>query len=489
MASFVTSVDGTRIAFDRFGQGPPVVVVGGLLCDRERTQELAEQLAQHLSVINYDRRGRGESGDTAPYSVEREVEDLAALIAEAGGAASVYGHSSGAGLALAAAASGLPVTRLVLHEPPYGSDDEESQRAARELAESVRAAVAADRRVEAIRLFMQEAGMPPEMVEGMASDPKMLALAPTMPYDHDVMGDFSRGGTVPEHLVRGIATPTLVIAGGASPEFFLETAAQIAELLPNGKYTVLEGQDHGAPAEVVAPVVAEFLTASSCRQSAGCCLRPFCRVRSRLLVPGDELLLDGGGHGALCSTHRGGASLPVVGLTEAGGDGMNARGRDSSAAGTERVRRFQLPWRGVVVLLAMIMGWMLPSSIGSAQTSGAQTRACSRLQAALARVGDRGAAAQALSSRLQRLGCTTSGPTSTSSSGPTSTLVTTTTGAPGTSVPGGSTTSSVFAGTTVPGGSTTTTVPGGTTVPGPTTSIPSPSTTVPGGTSPPPPLP
>jgi len=119
MTSYVTSADGTQIAFDRFGQGSPVVVVSGIFCDRQTTQELAEQLAQQFSVINYDRRGRGDSGDTAPYAVEREVEDLGALIAEAGGTASVYGHSSGAGLALNAAASGLPITRLVLHEPPY----------------------------------------------------------------------------------------------------------------------------------------------------------------------------------------------------------------------------------------------------------------------------------------------------------------------------------------------------------------------------------
>lgn len=262
MTNFATSADGTRIAFDRLGEGPPVVVVGGIFNDRQTTQALAERLAQEVSVINYDRRGRGESGDTPPYAVEREVEDLGALIAAAGGTASVYGHSSGAGLALNAAARGLPISRLVLHEPPYGLDDEESQRTARELAENVRAALAEERPGDAIKLFFSDWGMPPEMVEGMASDPKMLALAPTMPNDFEVMGDF-QGGTIPEDLVRAVTMPTLVIAGGASPEFFRETAARIAELLPNGKRTVLEGQDHGAPAKVVAPVVGEFLAAWS----------------------------------------------------------------------------------------------------------------------------------------------------------------------------------------------------------------------------------
>ena len=263
VVTHVTSADGTLIAFDRLGQGPAVVVVGGIFCDRQTTQVLAEQLAQRFTVINYDRRGRGDSGDTAPYAVEREVEDLGALIAEAGGAASVYGHSSGAGLALNAASSGLPMRRLVLHEPPYGPEDEESKRSARELAENVRAAIAEDRRADAIKLFFTASGMPPEMAEGASSDPKMLALAPTMPYDFEVMGDINRGGTIPEDLVRAISIPTLVIAGGASPDFFRDTAAQIAEILPNGKQTVLEGQDHGAPADVVAPVVAEFFTTSS----------------------------------------------------------------------------------------------------------------------------------------------------------------------------------------------------------------------------------
>lgn len=259
MTEYVTSMDGTKIAFDRLGQGRPVVVVSGMLCDRRTTRELAERLAQRFSVINYDRRGRGESGDTGPYAVAREVEDLGALIEEAGGSASVYGHSSGAGLALNAAAGGLPITRLVLHEPPYGPDDEESTRGAKQLAGKVRAAVEDDRRADAITLFMADMGMPPETVEGIGSDPTLQAVAPTMPYDFEVMGDFDRGGTIPEDLVRAIDIPTLVLAGGASPAFFRDTAARIAEILPDGTHTILEGQDHGAPAGVVAPVVAAFL--------------------------------------------------------------------------------------------------------------------------------------------------------------------------------------------------------------------------------------
>lgn len=264
MTSYVTSADGTSIAYDRLGSGPPLVLVAGLFCDRRRTAELAAALAADFTVCNYDRRGRNESGDTLPYAVEREIEDLAAVIAEAGGdgSAAVYGHSSGAGLALRATAAGLPVTRLVLHEPPYGGDDDESTTSARQLAEAVTAAIAEDRRADAIGAFFASAGMPSEMAEAMSADPSMLAIAPTMPYDFAVMGDLE-GGRVPVDLVRSITVPTLVLAGGASEDFFRDTAHRIAELLPDGEEQVLDGCDHGAPASAVAPVVAEFLVRPS----------------------------------------------------------------------------------------------------------------------------------------------------------------------------------------------------------------------------------
>ena len=260
MTNYVCSQDGTKIAFDRLGDGPPLVLVSGLFCHRPATQALAEQLARQFTVINYDRRGRGESGDTTPYAVEREVGDLAALIDEVGGTAAVYGHSSGAGLALEAAARGVRISVLVLHEPPYGADDEESKERARRLAQDVGAAIAEDRRAAAIKLFLTASGMPPDMAEGMAGDPGMQAVAPTMPYDFEVMGQAS-GGAIPEERVRAVDVPTLVVAGGASPEFFRDTATRMAELRPDGTYTVLEGQYHSAPAHVVAPVVADFLGA------------------------------------------------------------------------------------------------------------------------------------------------------------------------------------------------------------------------------------
>jgi len=259
----VTSSDGTTIAFDRRGKGPPVIVVGGQLCDRALTRPTAEELAKHFTVFNYDRRGRGDSGDTAPYAVEREVEDISALIDEAGGTASVYAHSSGAGLALHAAAAGLPFTKLVLHEPPYNPDgDEDRQRATRKEAEHIKTLLAEDRRGDAVEYFWRSIGMPQEMVDEMRHTPRwaeLEAVAPTMAYDSEVMGDISRGGTIPADLLDAATIPTLVLVGGASPEWMIDVGRQLANAMPNGRLSVLEGQEHVVPPEVLVPVLAEFL--------------------------------------------------------------------------------------------------------------------------------------------------------------------------------------------------------------------------------------
>ena len=225
------------------------------------TRPLAEQLAKHFTVINYDRRGRGDSGDTKPYAVGREIEDLAALIAEAGGTAAVYGHSSGAGLALHAAAHGLPISRLVLHEPPYVPDGEEERRISREYAETLGALLAEGRRGDAVALFMTTVGMPPEVVEDMRNEPwwaGMEEIAPTLAYDSEVMGDGSRGGTVPFDLVGRVTPPTFVLCSGASPAWMIDVTRQIADALPNGRHRVLEDQEHVVPHELLAPVLGEF---------------------------------------------------------------------------------------------------------------------------------------------------------------------------------------------------------------------------------------
>lgn len=262
MTSFVESVDGTPIAFERAGDGPPLILIGGMFCDRRTMRSLADELAHACSVINYDRRGRGSSGDRRPYAVEHEIEDIAALIHEAGGSAAVYGHSSGAALAVRAAAAGLPITRLVLHEPPYGPDDDESERSAMRLAEGVRIALSEDRRHDAIALFLEASGMTPELVQVLSGDLMMQAVAQTMAYDLEIVGE-DHGGTIPEDLLRAIAVPALVIAGTESAPFFLETAERLAGLLPSGALALLEGCDHGAPVDVVAPVIEEFVCAGA----------------------------------------------------------------------------------------------------------------------------------------------------------------------------------------------------------------------------------
>ena len=258
----VMSADGTLIAFEQMGYGEPLIVVGGATCDAARMRPTAEYLARDLAVINYDRRGRGDSGDTLPYAVEREVEDLAALISRAGGRASVYGHSSGAALALHAAAHCLPIDRLILHEPPYSPDLEEHRREAREYGEQLGTILAEGRRGDAVELFFTLVGMPPDMVGEMRLGPGWPAheaLAPTLAYDSAVMGDVSRGGTVPTEFARRVTAPTLVLVGGASPEWMIDVGREVAGTVQNGEHLVLEGQEHVVPPELLGPVVVDFL--------------------------------------------------------------------------------------------------------------------------------------------------------------------------------------------------------------------------------------
>jgi pimeloyl-ACP methyl ester carboxylesterase len=259
----VTSRDGTPIAFDRLGDGPPVIMVCGAMCGRALMRPTAEELAKHFTVFNYDRRGRGDSADTAPYAVEREIEDIGALIIEAGGTASVYGHSSGAGLVLHAAAHGLPIAKIVLHDPPYAPDgDEEARRSSREYGENLKAVLSDERRGDAVELFMTMVGMPQEMVEGMRHTPRwaeLEAIAPTLAYDSEVMGDIGRDGTMPVDQASRVTVPALVLTGGADYPWMTEVGRRLADAMPNGRHRVLEGQEHAVPPEVLVPVLAEFL--------------------------------------------------------------------------------------------------------------------------------------------------------------------------------------------------------------------------------------
>jgi len=255
----VTSRDRTTIAFDRLGDGPPVVLVCGGSTDRIANAPLAELLAEHFTVFNYDRRGRGDSGDLAPYAVEREVEDLDAVIDAAGGSAFVYGTSSGGALALEAAASGLAITKLAMWEPPFSLD--ESSRPPQDQVERYDEMISAGRRGDAVEYFMTKVvGLPPEFVAYARTQPfwqKQEELAHTLAYDATIMGDYS----LPVERAASVAAPTLVMAGWESFPFMRETARALADVIPNAHRRILEGQEHNVAPEALAPVLVEFFKA------------------------------------------------------------------------------------------------------------------------------------------------------------------------------------------------------------------------------------
>src|SRR5918994_5903089 len=228
----VQSKDGTSIAFDRSGEGQAIVMVGGGSVDRMANAPLAALLNEHFTVFNYDRRGRGDSGDTAPYAVEREIEDIDALISEAGGSASLYGTSSGAALALEAAASGLAITKLALWEPPFILDDSRPRPPA-DTARIYTELVSTGQRGDAVEFFMRQVvGLPAEFVAQARKAPwwqAQEALAHTLAYDATIMGDYS----LPSERVASVTTPTLVIAGGASFPWIGKTAQEIADIIPH----------------------------------------------------------------------------------------------------------------------------------------------------------------------------------------------------------------------------------------------------------------
>jgi pimeloyl-ACP methyl ester carboxylesterase len=254
----VVSADGTVIAFDRYGDGPPVIMTVGAFNTRATTDPLARALAQRFTVLNYDRRGRGDSGDTAPYAVEREIGDIAALIEAAGGSASLFGYSSGATLALKATASGLPVTKLVLYEPPFNTDDSHPTLPVgfpAQLAELV----SAGRRGDAVELYQTTAvGIPEDVVAQMRHAPfrpGMEAIAHTLAYEAAVVGDRS----LPAGLLGTVTVPALVISGENSPPFLRAAAEAAAAALPGGRLAILPGQTHDINPDATAPVMAEFL--------------------------------------------------------------------------------------------------------------------------------------------------------------------------------------------------------------------------------------
>jgi len=259
-----TSSDGTTIAFDRGGDGPPLILVDGAMCYRASGPNgpLAAALAEHFTVFTYDRRGRGDSDDTAPYAVEREVEDIQALIKEAGGSAHLYGISSGAALALEAADRGLPIERLALYEAPFIVDDSRPP-VPQDYEAQINRLIASERRGDAIRLFMTKGvGLPAVMVAMMRFLPawsKMKGVAHTLPYDVAFTVEHQRGKPLPAQQWPSVTVPTLVVGGGKSPAWMRNGVRALADVLPNAQHHTLEGETHIVKPRALAPVLTEFL--------------------------------------------------------------------------------------------------------------------------------------------------------------------------------------------------------------------------------------
>ncbi len=253
----ITSQDGTIITYDKKGLGPLLILVLGALNRRSQGKKLTELLADRFTVVSYDRRGKGDSTDTLPYSTDKEVEDIEALIDESGGNAYLYGHSSGCVLALMAAKKlSDKVKALALYELPYNADHSAQEKAKayrKELAEYI----AEDKRGEAVALFIKSVGVSDKQVAAMERLPMwkgLTAMAHTLIYDTVELME-----AYPTLNSESIPVRTLVMYGDASPAFMGETAQKLSEAMPNAALRSLEGQVHDVKADALAPVLTEFL--------------------------------------------------------------------------------------------------------------------------------------------------------------------------------------------------------------------------------------
>jgi pimeloyl-ACP methyl ester carboxylesterase len=257
----VNSPDGTRIAYDRQGSGPALVLVDGAMCTRSfgSKPELVTLLAPHFTVYSYDRRGRGDSGDTLPYAVDREIEDIETLVDDGGGSGFLYGHSSGASLAMQAAIGlGGKVRKLAMYEAPY-NDDPKARRDWGQYIRQLTKFLADGRPDDAAALFMKLVGMPTDQIDGMRNSPgwpSMEAIAPTLAYDHTaILGEHN---SVPTELAARVPVPTLVMHGGASLPSTGVTARALSRAMPQAELRTVAGQTHEASPGALAPVLVEF---------------------------------------------------------------------------------------------------------------------------------------------------------------------------------------------------------------------------------------
>jgi pimeloyl-ACP methyl ester carboxylesterase len=256
--NFVTSKDGTTIAYERTGQGPALIIIGGALGDHHFYSPLAHEFAKHFTVYNFDRRGRGQSGDTQPYSVEREVEDVDALLAAAGEQAFVYGHSAGSALALRAAAAGLHIAKLVLADPPFrrhGDMDEAAKARQAEEASKIQAFHDTGDHKGAAAFFLSGFGLPPEAVEEMLQSPegaRLIDCARALPYDYAQVGD----GLVPNELAVKAAMPTLILTAETAPG----TAQALVKIMPSAQLQMMKASAHDLAPTDIARVVTPFFS-------------------------------------------------------------------------------------------------------------------------------------------------------------------------------------------------------------------------------------
>lgn len=255
-----TSKDGTKIGYTKIGKGHPLIIVDGAMCSRAfgPTPKIGALLSEHFTVINYDRRGRNESTDTLPFSRDKEVDDIEALINEIGEPAHLLGFSSGAALALLAAARGLSLSKIIMYEPPYVTNMGGHNPPA-DTEEQLKKMVAEGHRSDAVKFFMKDmVGMPaffPAIMSLLPVWSKLKAVAHTLPYDAAVMQGFS----IPLDKAASVKVPALIVSGEKSPVALRNAAKKLSEVLPTSKLSILKGQNHNVSPQAIAPAVIEYL--------------------------------------------------------------------------------------------------------------------------------------------------------------------------------------------------------------------------------------